>query len=94
MLLNAVAPGIVDTEVVRASLLSDPARVRVLADALPQALGDARPGGAGRRHDRVVPLASRRVHHWPGASSSTAEPKWHYAATPRSARVSGTVPCE
>lgn len=37
--LNAVAPGIVDTESARTTMLADPAQVRVLQDALPQPLG-------------------------------------------------------
>lgn len=37
--LNAVAPGIVDTRTARETMLSDPARAKVLADALPQPLG-------------------------------------------------------
>ncbi|MGW2093546.1 SDR family oxidoreductase [Promicromonospora sukumoe] len=37
--LNAVAPGIVETETARRTLLADPASVRVLRDALPQPLG-------------------------------------------------------
>jgi NAD(P)-dependent dehydrogenase (short-subunit alcohol dehydrogenase family) len=37
--LNAVAPGIVDTETARATMLADPAQIKVLQDALPQPLG-------------------------------------------------------
>jgi NAD(P)-dependent dehydrogenase (short-subunit alcohol dehydrogenase family) len=37
--LNLVAPGVVETESVRRTILSHPAQVRVLADALPQPLG-------------------------------------------------------
>lgn len=39
ILLNAVAPGIVETDTARRTLLSDTASVRVLRDALPQPLG-------------------------------------------------------
>ncbi|GAB2476279.1 SDR family oxidoreductase [Promicromonospora xylanilytica] len=39
ILLNAVAPGIVETETARRTMLSDTATVRVLQDALPQPLG-------------------------------------------------------
>jgi len=39
ILLNAVAPGIVETETARRTMLSDAARARVLQDALPQPLG-------------------------------------------------------
>jgi NAD(P)-dependent dehydrogenase (short-subunit alcohol dehydrogenase family) len=39
ILLNAVAPGIVETEAARRGVLSDPASARVLRDALPQPLG-------------------------------------------------------
>lgn len=39
VLLNAVAPGIVDTEGVRADILSSPARRKLMAEALPQPLG-------------------------------------------------------
>ncbi|MFD2024494.1 SDR family oxidoreductase [Promicromonospora aerolata] len=39
ILLNAVAPGIVETETARRTMLADGANLRVLQDALPQPLG-------------------------------------------------------